>query len=686
MKTTVRFLIILAAAALPIFTATMTYGTAKAVVDGTGGTFDRNGERILEKMEIYLSDKGWNKLFPIGREDWTVHTNGGVLHMTTSSPYAVSVSYTPLSNGIRADIRFDIPPGTDIHYAVIDVFLAKKIFLGCQANIDGTSMLLDPANTTLKLTAETISFAARQPWRLTLRSARTGAWALRSSTGAKWRPEELRTFDALYSIENITTNGLTDACSFEMTADAAADDISALIISGLPPDLSTLAMANVDRFFPSERSVPPFSDGDVVCFIGDSITHRGTYIKYIADFYATRFPDRRVRFINRGIGGDSARNVLKRFDWDIATASPAPTASVVMLGMNDSGYDAVYSPASKPDALNAYREKMLATYAVDMTNVFDRLAAMTGKRIIAFTPTPYEETATHITSKVLTGKDGTLEIFANFVSGLAISRGASIIDMHGAIAHINATAQKSVGGAFTAIGNDRVHPDEVGNLVMAYCFLKAQRVPSTVSAVTIDAKSKKLTSFDRCAVSDLSFTGKGVSFSMFAGALPFPVETMARTALRIVPFTDDCNREILCIKGLPSGSYALSIDTLPVGAFTAAELDRGINLALFETPQMLQARDVARVNAKRHALETDMRWAAYIEAILRQNGVDTTDAESVKKYVESPAGKSRVTAYIAKYNAVRPKAAAYESDIAALFDEVYTVNKPKKRQYVIESQ
>lgn len=668
--------------------ATLTYGPAKTIIDGGGGTFDWDGTRIIERFEIYLSGKNWTRLYPTGREEWTAATNGGTVRLSTKTPYAVTVSCTPLTNGIRVSTAITIPPGTEVENAVVDVFLAKKIFIGCTADTDGTAAVLDAGKDFSSMKVRQLSFATKPAWKIALTSGRPGVWQLRSSVGTKWRSDELRTFDVLYSIDGITTNGYTDECTFELITDApvAGGNTAPPVIIGLPADLSALVTADVSAFFPADRAVSQFTNGDVVCFVGDSITHRGNYIRYLADFYATRMPDRRARFINRGIGGDSARNVIRRFDWDIATAKPVPTKTVVMLGMNDSGYDAVYSAASKPEELAAYRAKVFSNYAGDMTNVYDRLASLSGGRVIAFTPTPYEETAAHLTSKVLTGKDDTLAMFGDFIKGLAASRGFSVIDMHGAVNHINAVAQKSVGGSFTVIGSDRVHPDEAGNMMMAYLFVKAQRLPGLVSAVTIDAKTKAVSASERCTVTGLSAAGKSIVFTALAESLPFPVDPAAKTALRFIPFTDEFNRELFSIKNLAPGSYALSIDSENIGTFTAVELDRGVNLALFETPQMKQSRAVAALGLKRHGLEADMRGAALVEAAMRLSGVDKADAAAVKKYIESPAGKKRVGAFVAKYNAVSTNAAGYESDIAALWDEVYSLNKPKHHRYVIDAQ
>ena len=67
----------------------------------------------------------------------------------------------------------------------------------------------------------------------------------------------------------------------------------------------------------------PFRDGDTVVFFGDSITHGGLYHKYIVDFYRTRFPERKIRFVNSGIGGDTAAGAMKRIPEDVAEYDPS---------------------------------------------------------------------------------------------------------------------------------------------------------------------------------------------------------------------------------------------------------------------------------------------------------------------------------------------------------------------------
>src|SRR5262245_50576467 len=62
--------------------------------------------------------------------------------------------------------------------------------------------------------------------------------------------------------------------------------------------------------------------GDTLVFLGDSITHQCLYTQYVEDYFYTRFPDRKIRFHNAGVGGARARDALDRFDRDVAAYKP----------------------------------------------------------------------------------------------------------------------------------------------------------------------------------------------------------------------------------------------------------------------------------------------------------------------------------------------------------------------------
>ena len=80
-------------------------------------------------------------------------------------------------------------------------------------------------------------------------------------------------------------------------------------------------------------SSPIVKAGDNVAFVGDSITHGGHSSEYIMLYYITRYPDMRVKFLNLGVGGDSASGLLRRMDSEILKAEPK--VAFLMIGMND---------------------------------------------------------------------------------------------------------------------------------------------------------------------------------------------------------------------------------------------------------------------------------------------------------------------------------------------------------------
>ena len=71
------------------------------------------------------------------------------------------------------------------------------------------------------------------------------------------------------------------------------------------------------------QSVAPFQKGDRVTFVGNSITDGGHYHSYIWLYYMTHFPKMRLWMANCGVGGDTAKEILARFDDDVLTKEPS---------------------------------------------------------------------------------------------------------------------------------------------------------------------------------------------------------------------------------------------------------------------------------------------------------------------------------------------------------------------------
>lgn len=409
------------------------------------------------------------------------------------------------------------------------------------------------------------------------------------------------------------------------------------------PALLLLALLLVLPLVAAEpAAAPPFADGEVVALVGDSITHNGRWHRYLADYYATRFPGRTVRFFNCGISGDSAGGVLARLDADILVHKP--TAAVVMLGMNDVGRDS-YKEGTDTDAkVVARRKQSLDGYQANMAKLVERLKAGGVQRLVLVTPSPFDQTA-RLPKENLPGVNDALARCGVFVAGLAARNGAGVVDLNGPMTALNRERQ-TADPAFTLVGADRVHPGPPGHLVMAWLFLKAQGAPALVSRTVLDVQARRAVAVEGATVDNLAWRDDGVTFTLAEQVLPWPIEADARKALAWAPITRDLNRQELVVTGLPAGRHVLSIDGTVVGDWSAADLATGVDLAaIATTPQAVQARAVQVLCEERRAIQASLRSIAYVELKWFKPGtVDFKDAAATSAALDGFVAKGGATA------------------------------------------
>ena len=365
-----------------------------------------------------------------------------------------------------------------------------------------------------------------------------------------------------------------------------------------------------------------FVKRDRWCAIGDSITHGGNYHKYIYLYYATRFPQERFSLFNCGSGGDTAAGTLWRMDPDILIHKP--TAATIMLGMND-----VW--ATNNNLIS------IADYGRDLEAIVDRLAKINCCTIL-LTPSIYDQTV-----KADTEADASwagLDRFAVHVRQLAEKKGLTYVDFFNFMTDMTKKIQAEKPG-FTLIEPDRAHPKDEGHFVMAYKFLKDTGHPALVSKLQLDAANGRIVEQQNCIADNLLVSKDSISFSLLEKSLPFPITEIPVNTLSLVPFTDELNQQILKINGLKTGSYELFIDNTSIGSYSAEELGKGLNLAVIATtPQNIQAKAVADLNSRRHAIEGDkLRYIAMMEygALKKQYAVD--DIENAKKAIDAYMAK-----------------------------------------------
>ena len=153
-------------------------------------------------------------------------------------------------------------------------------------------------------------------------------------------------------------------------------------------------------------------DGQLVAFMGDSITEHlvavsdwmetqtdglppvGTLVKVdrhehrgwsaiLANRIHLAYPERRIRYINGGVGGHSSRQMLARFDADILTHEPQwllVSAGVVEVRR-------IYQPDRASEVV------LLDEYVANLELMISR-ALNTGVRVILLEPTPHARPVT----------------------------------------------------------------------------------------------------------------------------------------------------------------------------------------------------------------------------------------------------------------------------------------------------
>lgn len=430
-----------------------------------------------------------------------------------------------------------------------------------------------------------------------------------------------------------------------------------------------------------------FQEGDRVCFIGDSITHSGTYHSLVYLYYATRFPQKKVYLYNCGIGGDTAAGVIQRFDWDIEPYKP--TAAAVMLGMNDAGRTD-YGKAAPTAQQTASRNEHVKLYRENMEKLADRLKGLCSK-VIFITPSIYDQTAA-IEALNNYGVNDALKLFADFNADLAKAHGGCLVDFHNPMRSINQEYQKS-DNTRTIVGGDRIHPGRVGNFIMAYLFLKSQGMSEYVSKITVNTNDKKCVTLN-CDVKGLEVSDKGVEFECLAASLPFPVPEDAKKALEPVDFTNSLNKEIIQIEGLGDADYELTADTAVLGTFSVKELAQGVNLAVIEqSPSYRQALKVAELNERRRQIEFDLRTILFVEhKMLNKRIVEPFDMSRLKieleKLMRARENTSTYDNYRRKvelYYQMKHKEQSMRQEIDSLIDAMYSTNKPTAHKYRIRA-
>lgn len=448
-----------------------------------------------------------------------------------------------------------------------------------------------------------------------------------------------------------------------------------------------LSLIYVSCCIQAQTSIPQFAKGERVVFVGNSITHGGHYHSFIWLYYMTRFPDKPITIMNAGIGGESAWDIKDRLDDDVF--SRKPTYVTLTFGMNDTGYD-IYMK----DNARELSEQRIAKSLESYREIEERLLAKNKITKVLIGGSPYDETS-RFNGFILHQKNNAILKIIDAQRASAKKNGWGFVDFNQPMREISRKEQEK-DSTFTFCRIDRIHPDNDGQMVMAYLFLKAQGLAGNeVSSVSIDASHSSITTRKNCKISKLKNNGSELTFDYLAYALPYPLDTIPRhgwgnkrsqrDAMRLVSFMEEFNQERFQVTNLEKGTYRLTIDGQFIDDLSSEALAEGINLADYpHTPQYQQATKIMYLNEERFEVEKRFReylWTEY--SFLKKEGLLFADnqqaVDKLKEYL--PKDVFLRASYDWYIKAMHPEIReTWNNYMKAIVETIYKINKPETRQ------
>lgn len=331
-------------------------------------------------------------------------------------------------------------------------------------------------------------------------------------------------------------------------------------------------------------AAPLLKDGDRMVFLGDSITEQRIHTRFVMNYFALRYPAMKVSFRNAGWSGDRSPGALGRLQRDVLSLKP--TVVSICFGMNDGNY-------------TVFDQGTFDVYMKGMTGLVSELKKA-NVQVVLLTPGCVDP------DKRQNGDvyNATLTKFAAGVKELAAKEKLPVFDINALMLDVQAKAKKD-NPQFSMIP-DSVHPNDLGQLVMAYGLLKALGCAEQASGVVIDAAGGKAEA-DRCTVADLKASDEAVSFTRTDAALPTWFSPQAIPVLKYLPLNEELNKYQFAATGLKAGKWKLAVEGTEVGTFTEADLAKGVNLATMAGPWQTLGAQVNQLSAEQENLYFS-RW------------------------------------------------------------------------------
>ncbi len=202
-----------------------------------------------------------------------------------------------------------------------------------------------------------------------------------------------------------------------------------------------------------------FQSGDKVLFIGDSITDCGRrdeyaplgngYVSKVVDLITAKYPERRIEYVNKGIGGDVVEGLEERWDSDVIAEKPDWLS--VKIGINN---------ASRQLAAGVRTEEYLPKWEACYRRILSRARDELNAELFMFE-------IFYVATDVAEPQPRPVDAYNEVVHRLSDEFNARLVKTSDAFQH--AVTARS-GELWTT--QDGIHPNPAGHTLMALEFLK----------------------------------------------------------------------------------------------------------------------------------------------------------------------------------------------------------------------
>ncbi|MBL9136408.1 MAG: SGNH/GDSL hydrolase family protein [Verrucomicrobiales bacterium] len=360
--------------------------------------------------------------------------------------------------------------------------------------------------------------------------------------------------------------------------------------------------------------------GDRLAICGDSITEQRMYSRILETYLTVCTPELGIRVRQYGWSGERADGFFERQQNDVLRFTP--TIATTCYGMNDHRY-------------RPYEPWIGELYRIHMDAVV-RVFQKAGARVVIGSPGTVGKVPHWVkdAGPTVDALNRNLAELRNLALKVAEERSAGFADVFTPMWEADRAARAKYGTNYAVPGQDGVHPDWAGQLVMAYAFLDGLGLGGDIGTVSVNLRDGTATSspgHQIRSVRDGTITVRSSKYPFCAAPADPTKDNTIRSGMQWVPFQERFNRLRLVVKDAKASQYTVTWGQQS-RTYSGAALRKGVNLAAdFEINPFSEAfQKVDEAVAAKQAYETKQIKSEFHGAAGKSNmeaTVQRTEAE-----------------------------------------------------------